>query len=223
LLKKFLRSALGQTLLAALAAGYLRFVYATTRWTVVGNTHPETMAKNGKPFIGCFWHQRMLMLPPIWAHRRNMHMLISTHSDGVLIAKTIAHFGVATIEGSTNRGAAAAMRMMVEKLRQGDQVSVTPDGPRGPARVAAPGVAAVAMLAQASVIPVAYSVSRARFLRSWDRMLVPLPFSKGVMIWGEPIPPPADRSGVEVFSRDLEQRLDALCVEADRMVGLTAS
>ena len=222
MLKKFIRSAWGQNLLAALAAAYIRFVHATTRWTVLGDAHPEKLAQDGKPFIGCFWHQRMLMLPPIWAHRRRMHMLISTHADGVLIAKTIGHFGVATIEGSTNRGAAAALRMMVEKLRQGDQVAVTPDGPRGPARKAAPGVASVAMLARVRVIPVAYAVSRARFLRSWDRMLVPLPFSRGVMVWGEPIAPPADRGGVEAFSRDLETRLDALCVEADRLVGLAA-
>ena len=90
MLKKFLRSAWGQSLIAALAAAYMRFVHATTRWTVVGDDHPETLARAGKPFIGCFWHQRMLMLPPIWAHRRNLHMLISTHADGVLIAKTIA-------------------------------------------------------------------------------------------------------------------------------------
>jgi len=222
LLKKFLRSAWGQNLLAALAAAYIRFVHATTRWTVLGDAHPETLARDGKPFIGCFWHQRMLMLPPIWAHRRRMHMLISTHADGVLIAKTIGHFGIATIEGSTNRGAAAALRAMVEKLRQGEQVAVTPDGPRGPARNAAPGVASVAMLAQACVIPVAYSVSRARFLGSWDRLLVPLPFSRGVMVWGEAIAPPSDRGGVDAFSRDLERRLDALCAQADRIVGLAA-
>jgi lysophospholipid acyltransferase (LPLAT)-like uncharacterized protein len=222
LLKNFFRSAFGQTLLAALAAGYMRFAYATTRWQTLGNEHPENCAAVGKPFIGCFWHQRMLMLPPIWAHRRNLHMLISTHADGILIARTIAHFGVRTIEGSTNRGAAAALRMMVEKLRLGEQVAVTPDGPRGPARKAAPGVASAAMLAQAVVIPVAYSVSRARFMRSWDRMLIPLPFSRGVMIWGEPIAPPAARADVEAFSRDLETRLEALCVEADRRVGLAA-
>ncbi len=219
--KKFLRSAWGQNLIAALAAGYLRFVHATTRWTVVGDEHPESLAQAGKPFIGCFWHQRMLMLPPIWRDRRRINMLTSTHSDGVLIAKTIAHFGVAAIEGSTNRGAAAALRKMAEKLRAGEAVAVTPDGPRGPARRAAPGVASVAMLAQTPVIPVAYSVSRGRFLRTWDRFLVPLPFSRGVMIWGAPIAPPAKRDGVETFSRDLEMRLDALCDEADRLTGLS--
>ncbi len=222
LLKNFLRSAFGQTLLSVLAAGYMRFVYATTRWQTLGNENPENCAAAGKPFIGCFWHQRMLMLPPIWAHRRNLHMLTSTHADGVLIAKTIARFGVKLIEGSTNRGAAAALRMMVQKLRMGEQVAITPDGPRGPARKAAPGVASVAMLAQAVVIPVAYSVSRARFMRSWDRMLIPLPFSRGVMIWGEPIEPPATRDQIEAFSRELEVRLDALCVDADRRVGLKA-
>jgi lysophospholipid acyltransferase (LPLAT)-like uncharacterized protein len=213
MLKKFLKSETGQGLAARLAAGYIAFVYRTTRWTIVG-APPEGA------FIGCFWHQRMLLLPPIWRARRNLHMLISSHRDGVLISKTIARFGVPTIVGSTNRGASDALRGLIATLKRGECVAVTPDGPRGPARQAAQGVAAASFLARAPVVPTSYSVSRAKFLRSWDRFLIPLPFGRGAMIWGEPLAPPNSRDGIEALTAALQARLDALCVEADRMTGL---
>lgn len=212
MLKKFLKSETGQGLVARLAAGYIAFVHATTRWTVLG-------APPDGPFIGCFWHQRMLLLPPIWGARRPLHMLISSHRDGVLISKTIARFGVPTIVGSTNRGASDALRGMLAILKRGEIVAVTPDGPRGPARQAAQGVAAAAALAKVPVVAATYSVSRAKFLRSWDRFMVPLPFGRGAMIWSETLPPPA-RDGIEAFTAALQARLDEICVEADRMTGL---
>ncbi len=213
--KKFLKSETGQSLVARLAAGYIGFVHRTTRWTTLG-------APPDGPFIGCFWHQRMLMLPPIWRARRRLNMLISSHRDGVLISKTIARFGVPTIVGSTNRGATDALRGLIAALKRGEVVAVTPDGPRGPAREAAQGVAAAAMLARVAVVPVAYSVSRAKFLRSWDRFMVPLPFGRGVMIWGDALPAPATRAEVDAFSAALKARLDTLCEDADRMTGLAA-
>jgi lysophospholipid acyltransferase (LPLAT)-like uncharacterized protein len=212
MLKNFLKSETGQALAARLAAGYIAFVHRTTRWTIVG-------APPDGPFIGCFWHQRMLLLPPIWGARRPLHMLISSHRDGVLISKTIARFGVPTIVGSTNRGASDALRGMLAVLKRGEVVAVTPDGPRGPARQAAQGVSAAASLAKAPVVPVAYSVSRAKFLRSWDRFMIPLPFGRGAMIWGASMTAPA-RDGIEAFTLALQARLDELCVEADRMTGL---
>jgi lysophospholipid acyltransferase (LPLAT)-like uncharacterized protein len=213
MLKKFLKSETGQDWAARLAAGYIAFVYRTTRWTVLG-APPEG------PFIGCFWHQRMLLLPPIWGARRPLHMLISSHRDGVLISKTIARYGVPTIVGSTNRGASDALRGMLAILKRGEIVAVTPDGPRGPARQAAQGVAAASSLARVPVVPATYSVSRAKFLRSWDRFMIPLPFGRGVMLWGEPLPPPAARDGIDALTAALQARLDELCVEADRMTGL---
>jgi lysophospholipid acyltransferase (LPLAT)-like uncharacterized protein len=104
---------------------------------MIGADVPESLAREGRPFIGAFWHQRMLMLPPIWRNRRKLHMLISSHRDGILISRVVGYFGIPTIVGSTNRGAADALRGMLAVLRKGEIVAVTPDGPRGPARKAA--------------------------------------------------------------------------------------
>ncbi|MBI1246101.1 MAG: DUF374 domain-containing protein [Alphaproteobacteria bacterium] len=194
------------------------FVNRTTRWTVRGDEGPAALAREGRAFIVCFWHQRIFMMAPIWARRQPIHMLISSHNDGLLISKAVAHFGIDTIVGSTNRGAAAALRTMLDRLRNGINIGLTPDGPRGPARKAAPGIAIAAMMGNAPVVLMAYSVSRARFLDSWDRFLIPYPFSRGAMIW-EVIEPPKGKDQLDGFARMIEKRLDAASAEADRMVG----
>jgi lysophospholipid acyltransferase (LPLAT)-like uncharacterized protein len=222
MLKKFLKSETGQALIARLAAGYIAFVYRTTRWTVLNGHVPDDLARAGKPLIACFWHQRLMMMAPIWRRRRPYNMLISAHRDGVLISRTVKHFGINTITGSTSKGAAEALRAMVGYLKKGELVGVTPDGPRGPARKAAQGVAAAAFLAQAPAVTQSYSISRAKFLNSWDRLMVPLPFGKGVVIWGDPIPPPATRDAMDEFTALLEKRLDEDCAAADRFVGIVA-
>lgn len=222
MLKKFLKSDAAQTLFAFLAAGYIAFVYRTTRWTVIGNELPEALLREGKPVIACFWHQRLMMMAPLTRRLRPYNMLISAHRDGVLISRAVAHFGVNTIVGSTSKGAADALRSMVGYLKKGQLVGVTPDGPRGPARKAAQGVAAAAFLAQAPAVTQSYSISRAKFLNSWDRLMVPLPFGKGVVIWGDPIPPPATRDAMDEFTALLEKRLDEDCAAADRLMGIVA-
>ncbi len=218
MLKKFLRSDRGQSLLAALAAAYMWLVDRTTRWTVRGEEGPSALAREGRAFIVCFWHQRIFMMAPIWARRQPIHMLISSHRDGMMISKTVAHYGIDTVVGSTNRGATAALRNMLDLLKRGVNVGITPDGPRGPARKAAPGVAVAALMGKAPVVLMAYSVSRGRFLDSWDRFLVPYPFSRGAMIW-DVVPPPEGKEALEGYARTIEARLDAACAEADRMVG----
>ncbi len=88
---------------------------------------------DGRAFIGAFWHGRMLMIPMGWQRMAPMHMLISAHRDGRIIADAVSYFGIQAIAGSTRRGGSAALRNMLKKLKEGDCVAITPDGPRGPA------------------------------------------------------------------------------------------
>ncbi len=219
MLKKFLRSDRGLSLIAGLAAAYMWFVHRTTRWTVLGEDGPQALARAGRSCIVCFWHQRIFMMAPIWARRSPIHMLISAHRDGRLISKTVARFGIDTIVGSTNRGAAAALREMLDHMKRGINIGVTPDGPRGPARKAAPGIAIAAWMGKAPVVLMAYS-THGKFLGSWDRFLVPYPFGRGAMIW-EVVEPPSAKSELDAFARHIETRLDAICEQADRMAGIS--
>jgi lysophospholipid acyltransferase (LPLAT)-like uncharacterized protein len=200
---------------------YIRFVYLTTRWTVEGAEHPRRVLAGGRPFILAFWHGRLMMAPMAWRRLAPIHMLISAHRDGRIIADAVSYFGVRSVAGSTRRGGSAALRTMVRALAAGDCVGITPDGPAGPAMVASSGIVNVARLSGAPVVPLVFATSRRRVLNSWDRFVVALPFGRGVYLWGEPIEIPADldAAGVESGRRLIERRMNELATEADRRVG----
>lgn len=167
------------------------------------------------------------MLPYCWRQGLEMNMLISQHRDGDLIARTIGHFGLGAVRGSTakagkqNKGGSGALRAMVKKLAQGNYAGVTPDGPRGPRQHADSGVIALARLAGVPVIPVTFATTRRIHAKSWDRFLIALPFSRGVFVWGDPIfvARDADAQQLAQDRQTLEDSLNRITAEADRLCG----
>jgi len=200
---------------------YIRFVYLTTSWSIEGGEWPHRLRAEGKPFILAFWHGRLLMIPMAWRRLAPMHMLISAHPDGQIIADAVTYFGVDSIAGSTSRGGSAALRTMLKQLRVGNCVGITPDGPRGPAMTASIGIVNVARLARVPILPITYATSRRRMLASWDRFHLPWPFSRGVFLWGEPIgiAEELDEVGLESTRRLVETRMIEMVCEAERRVG----
>ena len=136
-------------------------------------------------------------------------MLISTHPDGQLIAKTIKHLGFNVLKNTGKHNGALAMRSMIRALDKGDYVGITPDGPRGPRMRAGNGAIALAKLSGAPILPISYSSSRCRIFKSWDRFLLPLPFTKGIFIWGKPIKisQGATKVEIEISRQKLEEQL----------------
>ncbi|HTZ36242.1 MAG TPA: lysophospholipid acyltransferase family protein, partial [Stellaceae bacterium] len=191
------------------------------RWSVEGAEHPRRLRDANRPFILAFWHGRLMMIPMAWQRLAPIHMLISAHRDGRIIADAVAHFGVQSVAGSTRRGGSAALRSMVKALAAGDCVGITPDGPAGPAMVASAGIVNVARLARAPIVPVVFAASRRRVLRSWDRMQVVLPFGRGVFLWGEPIEVESelDADGVERARQLVERRMVEMVALAEAKVG----
>ncbi|HTQ33162.1 MAG TPA: lysophospholipid acyltransferase family protein [Stellaceae bacterium] len=219
--RRFVRSDRLRRVLCYAIHLYIRFVYVTNRWRVEGAEHPRRLREAGKPFILAFWHGRLMMIPMAWQRLAPIHMLISAHRDGRIIADAVAYFGVQTVTGSTRRGGSAALRFMVKALAAGDCVGITPDGPAGPAMTASTGIVNVARLARVPILPVIFAASRRREMRSWDHMQVALPFGRGVFIWGEPIELEADldTAGVEHARQLVEQRMLDMVTEAETWVG----
>lgn len=190
-MKRLLRHPVTLALLARLLGRYLAFALHTTRWRLEGADHIAPLVA-GAPAIIAFWHQRLPLMPMLWllARRqpglrdRHVHVLVSRHADGRFIGDVIGRFYLDVVLGSSSRGGAAGLRNMMRLLEAGDFVAITPDGPRGPAREAAPGVAQLAGLADVAVLPCAAQTSRRWSLRSWDRMVVPKPFGRGVVVCG---------------------------------------
>ena len=208
--------------LSWLAARYIQLVWATGKWRIDNIDIADRLVADGTPFIACFWHGRMLMIPNAWKYDAKMSILISHHRDGVFISRTLAHLGIGTIAGSTSRGGAGALVAMVRSLKRGEYLGITPDGPRGPRMRAAPGAAAAARLSGAVLLPVSYGAARRRVLGSWDSFVVPLPFSRGIVRLGTPIevPKDADETALEVIRLKLENDLITLTTALDSELGV---
>ena len=224
LLKRVLANATTQRLLAALGACYIRLVIASTRWTEQNSAVPQHLIETRQPFILCFWHNRLLLMPHIWARMPlPLHVLISAHRDGKLIARIIARFGLHAVEGSRNKQGALAFRTLRRHLKDGACVGITPDGPRGPRLVAGTGAVALAQMTGVPIVPLTLTTSRRRMLGSWDRFMLSWPFGHGVLTWGEPLHVPADTSadGIAAYRQELETRLNALSDATDQQLGHT--
>ena len=223
--RRVLRSARVRAALCWAIHLYIRLVYATNRWEVVGEEWPRRLRRERRGFILAFWHGRLLMIPMAWQRLAPMHMLISAHRDGRIIADAVTYFGVKSIPGSTRRGGTAALRGMLKQLAAGECVGITPDGPRGPATVASGGIVNIARLAGAPIIPIVCATSRRTVLNSWDRFHLALPFGRGVFVWGEPIEIASDLDADELEQARLlvETRMNEMARDADSRVGHAAA
>lgn len=219
--KRLLDNRAVRAVVAWLAAGYVRLIRATTRWTVECPPATDGILAARRPFISCFWHGRMVMMAAAQPRGQPVHILISGHRDGVLVSRAVAHLDVDTVSGSSRRGGASALRQLHKLLKQGDVVAITPDGPRGPRMRVKPGVIKAAQLSGMPVVALSGAVRWRRILGSWDRFCLALPFSRGLILWGEPLAVPRDAGPAELerLRLLLEQRLNRLTAEADRRLG----
>ena len=225
--KRIIKSDTMRSTLCWLAASYVRLMRTTGRWRTEGGDHPAHYLTEGKPFIVAFWHQRLLMMPYTWRSvggDRPFNMLISSHRDGEIISRTIARFDIKTIAGSTGKGkgGAAALRQILKALKAGEVVGMTPDGPRGPRMRASDGIIQAARMAGVPIFPLTYSATNRKVIQSWDRFILPLPFSRGVFHWGDPIfvDRKLDEEGMEAKRVELENALTKLTQRTDQSLGL---
>jgi len=209
MLKDLLRRPWVQAMFAALIGLYLDVALRTTRWTLHGEANLAPYVAQ-RPAVAAFWHERLPLMPALWTlvrrrsgGRGRVCVLASRHSDGRFIGAVMRRFGADVVHGSTthkgqDRGGAAGVRALLGVLEAGSHVVITPDGPRGPRRVAALGVAELAALSGAQVLPCAAQTSGRWTLPTWDRMVLPLPFGRGVIVCGEPIEVPRDEAAASL-------------------------
>ncbi len=165
----------------------LRYEDVCDLGTIPGNNIPP-------PGVYTFWHR--CLLASAWRFRnRGMAILISRSFDGELIARTVERLGFIAVRGSSSRHAASGLRNLHRAYLDGRYCAVTADGPRGPAQIAKPGVVQLAKLADTTVGAFYVHPHRAWQLRSWDRFLIPKPFSRVTVAWTAHVP--ADQTAVQ--------------------------
>ncbi len=191
---------LALALVPPLAAAIIRLLGATLRYRDV--TDPGTIpgARHPGPGIYIFPHRSLL----IAAHRfrnRQIAILISQSFDGELIARTVRRLGFLPVRGSSSRAGASGLRGLARAYGAGHICAFTVDGPRGPAMIAKPGAAQLAQLTGAPEIGAFYASPRRSWqLRSWDRFLIPKPFSHVVVAWSPRVPREAARGSIPLAS-----------------------
>lgn len=198
-----------------LASLFVRCLRATLRLRCAGIEGLEAIRERRIPYIHAFWHGHLLLMPYAYPGGK-IAILISEHRDGEYIARTMARFGHDSIRGSTTSGGASALRRSVRRAREGWDLGFTPDGPRGPRHKVQRGVILAARLSGLPIVPVSFAASRAKVLGSWDGFVVPIPFSRGVFVYGAPIEvaPDAGEGEMEAAGSKLEAELTRGTAEA---------
>jgi hypothetical protein len=195
----------------------VRILYATMRIRITGGEIPQAFHQRGEGTIIVFWHSRLLMTH--FAYKgKGAHALVSSHGDGEIIANVFKLFNIKLVRGSSSRKGTKALIQLVRLARNNCDLGITPDGPRGPAETVKPGVAQLARLSGRPVVPLAFSCSKAKRIRSWDRFLLPYPFSSGFFIWGEPLYYQAGEE-LEAFRLRVEHALRETTIRADELAG----
>ena len=140
-------------------------------------------------YIGALWHNRLLILPFVikrYLPERRGAALISASRDGALLADLVERFDFEVVRGSSSRQGASAIRQLAEVIATGKDVVITPDGPRGPAYELGQGIIFLAQQSGAAVVPINMEYSSFWRAKSWDRFILPKPFSKVRVIFGPP-------------------------------------
>ena len=166
------------------------------------------------------WHDKMFV--PLYTHRREgTCVLVSQHLDGELIARVLLRFGYNVVRGSTTRGGPRALIEMLKKARPGAAFAFTPDGPKGPALKVQPGVIFLAQRSGLPIVPVTGSARRRKVFKSWDKLLLPMPFSMASLVYGEPlfVDQQMTDDALVALTEDLERRLNAATAIADALCG----
>ena len=207
-----IRGAWKQVLAGKLAAGFVGLLGWTLKYRVDDPSGVKGKLVAGEPGVWVFWHNGLLVAPltlPRVVGHVPASTLTSASRDGAVIESFLNCFAVKSVRGSSSRRAVAALIALKRALKQGDQVFVTPDGPRGPRYDMAAGVVKLAQSAGCPLYPVRLSYSSSWRMKTWDRLHIPKPFSTVTIHVGEPqsIPQKINENDFESCRKNVEDIL----------------
>jgi lysophospholipid acyltransferase (LPLAT)-like uncharacterized protein len=223
-----------QSILALALSGYIDLALATMRWRFVDTEGADLAVAGPKGMVGCFWHGRIalaVVCRRVLKHKPR-RVLISLSRDGEFIAQAVERLGFPAIRGSAakkgkdqDKGGAGAFRQALRFMRDGGCIAVTPDGPRGPNQVMTEGPVILAQMGDAPTFLFGLAASPAIQLGGWDRGRLPLPFSRGCVVFDGPliVAPEADADAREAIRADWQARLIAAQTRAERILAGDAS
>lgn len=205
-------------LLVFLMSGLVRLICMTLRLRVIGEEETAAVVRKGGAVLAT-WHGRTLIPIDRFRGRHDYHGVISNSRDGDIQAQIFRTRGMGVIRGSTGRRGVTATREVLSVLSRGEVILFTPDGPRGPTQKIQPGIVYFAQRSGRPIIPAGVSANPRWLLGTWDRFLIPKPFCRARLIYGEPIYITPDEDP-EAAARRVEDALNHLEAQAEREVGI---
>lgn len=221
--KNILNNKFAEKIVGTLAYLYLKFVGLTTKWKVIGVKEAYEVLDKYGAMIVVGWHGRTLEMPYFWNKSRKLNALVSPHRDGRLIVGILKKFGIGNIDGSSNQNSSQAAINLMKNLQQGNSIAIIPDGPRGPSMTLGLSPLFYAQKSGKPIIGITYSIAGSTIIRkSWDDMLVPLPFHKGIYVITKPliIPKEAKDEELEQYRVQLEAELNDITWNIDKELGI---
>jgi lysophospholipid acyltransferase (LPLAT)-like uncharacterized protein len=204
-------------LLGRLVAGYLRLCNRTTRWTRIGHEELYAALAHG-PVVLVLWHEFSLMAPVHWpVSHGQLSSLRDTSPIGMVSGAVQARFGLDPMAMSAKMSNRVASREILRRVSQGKSIGLTGDGPLGPVHVVKDAALDWARATGCPVFVYAYATRRHRRLKTWDRMVLPLPFTQGVSVyqrWEAQVPRRADEAALVTLRADLRIALDRVSTAA---------
>lgn len=188
------------SIIPSLAYFLIKYISKTLRFELSNSEYVIEGKGKGQNYIFAFWHNQFFVMPYFYhlkLKKYSVSVLTSLSKDGEYISRVMEKFGFKSIRGSTSRGGNTAIRLLLRQLQEGSDIAVTPDGPRGPRQKAQSGITTLAQLSGCAVVPVGYRARRKKVLNTWDKFIIPYPFSYGELIVGDPILIPREATDIQ--------------------------
>jgi len=204
-------------ILPPIVTALIYVLYHTLKVTEVDKEIEKRLEDNGKPIIYNFWHSRIFLYPCYYKNRSRFKLLVSPSEDGEIIARVLMLFGYDVIRGSSYKNPLTTLRSLKKRISEGFCALLIADGSRGPYEKLQPGSLMLSKLTGCPALPMTASFSECWRLKSWDRLMIPKPFSKAVVVYGAPVsvPKECDSAMLEEKRKELEATLHSITKFAD--------
>ena len=214
MIKNFLKNYFIKKFLSLAGALYVYIVYISSQKIFINKDNFDKLILENKSFIYALWHDQLLLSPFTWQTKNRIDILISKHKDGDIIADLIKYHGFNSIRGSTNnpskekeKNTISSIRKIIKTLKANVSIGITPDGPRGPRHKVSEGTINIARISNKKILPMALAYKEQWVLNTWDKFIIPKPFNKICIVWGDPIDIEINKIDVPIQQEALEKSL----------------
>ncbi len=187
IIKRFSKTSIGQKSIGFLFYILTSLIFHSIRWKPLIEDEKSNITKSKEQYIFCCWHNRLFLGPHLLPKSKIINALQSSHSDGMITSVAFKYLGMKVILGSSMKGGMQAFRKMINSIKRGENIAITPDGPKGPKEEVKVGILKLSQITGVPIVPLVWTTNNYKVINSWDGFIIPFPFSKGVYSFGKPI------------------------------------